>query len=156
MAIQVGEKLPSVLIWDAERQRVDLAELGKGKTMVLFAVPGAFTPTCSEQHLPGFVARSADLKAKGVDVIACIAVNDSFVMKAWAEERQVGDSILMLADGNGELTEALGLVKDARKSGLGLRSSRYAMLVVDGVVKQLAVDESGLAESSAEQVLGWL
>ena len=126
--------------------------------MALFAVPGAFTPTCSARHLPGFKEHLADLKAKGVDAVACISVNDAFVMKAWAESQGIeDDSILMLADGNGELTKALGLVLDGSGFGLGERSQRYSMLVKDGTVTQLNIEQGGeFKVSSAEHLLAQL
>lgn len=130
--------------------------LGKGK-VVLFAVPGAFTPTCSDYHLPGFVTRAEDLKAKGVDTIACISVNDAFVMAAWGREHEVGDDVLMLADGNGTFTTAVGLELDGTGFGLGRRSQRYALVIDDGVVTRVAVEPGpGLDVSSAESVLATL
>ena len=125
-----------------------------GKTVVLFAVPGAFTPTCSVKHLPGFVAHSADIKGKGVDTIACLSVNDAFVMDAWGKDQQADGKVLMLADGNGELTGKLGLEMDGSAFGLGTRSQRYAMVVKDGTVAALHVAEPGAFEvSSAEAVI---
>ncbi len=130
--------------------------LGTGK-VVLFAVPGAFTPTCSDYHLPGFVKRAGDLKAKGVDTIACISVNDAFVMGAWGREHGVGDDVLMLGDGNGTFTEAVGLELDGSGFGLGQRSQRYALVIEDGVVTHVAVEpKGGLDVSSAESVLATL
>jgi peroxiredoxin len=130
--------------------------LGKGK-VVLFAVPGAFTPTCSDYHLPGFVQRADDLLAKGVDTIACISVNDPFVMGAWGRDQKVGDKVLMLADGNGEFTRAMGLETDMTGAGLGTRSQRYAVVIDDGIVTALFVEpERGLNVSSAESVLAAL
>jgi peroxiredoxin len=131
--------------------------LGQGK-VVLFAVPGAFTPTCSDHHLPGFVMRGEDLKAKGVDSIVCIAVNDPFVMGAWGKDQNVGNEVVMLADGNGEFTRAMGLTMDGSGFGLGpLRSQRYAAIIDDGVVAWLAVEPgAGLNVSSAEEVLAAL
>src|SRR5690606_38610118 len=113
--------------------------LGSGK-VVLFAVPGAFTPGCSEYHLPGFVTRAADVRAKGVDRIACIAVNDAFVMGAWGKDQNVGDDVLMIADGNGEFAQAMGLVMDGSGFGLGQRSQRYAAILQDGVIQELLVE----------------
>jgi peroxiredoxin len=124
------------------------AVLGTGR-VVLFAVPGAFTPGCSKVHLPGFVQQAAELTGKGVDRIACISVNDAFVMGAWAEDQGVGESIVMLADGNGEFTEAMGLVMDGTGFGLGTRSKRYAAIIEDGVVTSIEVDENGGVEVSA-------
>jgi glutaredoxin/glutathione-dependent peroxiredoxin len=160
MAIAVGEPIPDVKLMTktAEGPKpVQSADvLGKGK-VVLFAVPGAFTPTCSDYHLPGFVLRADDLKAKGVDTVACIAVNDAFVMGAWGEAQGVGDSVLMLADGNGEFTSAMGLEMDGRGFGLGIRSRRYAAILNDGVVTDLFVEQGGgLEVSSADSVLAAL
>jgi glutaredoxin/glutathione-dependent peroxiredoxin len=121
---------------------------GQGRT-VLFGVPGAFTPGCDKTHLPGFVAQADELKAKGVDRIACIAVNDAFVMDAWGKSHAVGDKILMLADGNGEFTKAVGLEMDGSKFGLGTRCKRFAAIIDDGKVTRLDVDESGAVDASA-------
>jgi glutaredoxin/glutathione-dependent peroxiredoxin len=130
--------------------------LGKGK-VVLFAVPGAFTPTCSDHHLPGFVLRAEDLKAKGVDTIACISVNDPFVMGAWGRDRNVGSSVLMLADGNGAFTASVGLEMDGSAFGLGHRSQRYALIIDDGIVSRALVEpKGGLDVSSADSVLAAL
>jgi glutaredoxin/glutathione-dependent peroxiredoxin len=130
--------------------------LGKGK-VVLFAVPGAFTPTCSDHHLPGFVLRADELEAKGVDTIACLAVNDAFVMGAWGEARGADGKVLMLADGNGEFTAAVGLEMDGSGFGLGTRSQRYAAIIEDGVVTDLAVESApGLDVSSVESVIARL
>ena len=160
MAISVGDPIPDVKITTitpdgpAPAQSVDV--LGKGR-VVLFAVPGAFTPTCSEKHLPGFVVRADDIKAKGVDTIACIAVNDAFVMKAWAAQQDPEGDITFLADGNGDFTKAVGLELDGTGFGMGLRSQRYAAIIDDGVVTQLLVEPApGLEVSSAESVLGKL
>lgn len=160
MTIQIGEQIPKVELTtmgsDGPRS-VDTEELFAGRRVLLFAVPGAFTPACSNTHLPGYQARSSDLREAGVDAIACVATNDVFVMDAWARERGVDDDILMLADGNGELTRALGLELDLRRFGLGIRSQRYAILVDDGVVRQLEVEPgSGVTVSSAEAVLATL
>src|SRR5690606_22471587 len=131
--------------------------LFKGKRVVLFAVPGAFTPTCSARHLPGFVEKADQLKAKGIDTIACVSVNDAFVMDAWGKAHNCAGKVEMLADGNGDFTRALGLEMDATKVGLGQRSKRYSMLVEDGVVKQLNVEQPGAFEvSSAEYMLNRL
>jgi peroxiredoxin len=160
MTIAVGEKIPSVKIKtmaDGGMKDVDTAELfGSGKS-VLFAVPGAFTPTCSMQHLPGFIEKAGELKAKGVDRIACISVNDAFVMDSWGKDKGAGDDVLMLADGNGAFAKAVGLDFDGSGIGFGLRSQRYAMVVEDGVVKSLHVEEPMKFEvSSAEAVLSEL
>jgi peroxiredoxin len=127
----------------------------KGRRVVLFALPGAFTPTCSAKHVPGFVANGDALKAKGVDAIACLSVNDAFVMGAWGKDQGADGKVHMLADGNGEFTEAVGLVMDGTKFGMGKRSQRYSMVVDDGVVKSLNVEEPGAYDvSSAEYLLG--
>jgi glutaredoxin/glutathione-dependent peroxiredoxin len=160
MTIAVGDHVPDVTLMTLREETptpVQSADaLGHGK-VVLFAVPGAFTPTCSDYHLPGFVIRADDLRAKGVDVIACLAVNDAFVMGAWGRDQNVGDKVLMLADGNGEFTKAVGLEMDGTGFGLGIRSQRYAAILEDGVVRSLFVESSpGLDVSSAESVLGAL
>ena len=157
MSVAVGQHLPNISLKtmtpDGVRD-VALADFCRGKRVVFFAVPGAFTPACSARHLPGFLERSEALTRAGVDRIACIAVNDAFVMAAWARDNGVNDRIVMLADGNGEFSRAAGLDHDARPFGMGLRSQRYAMVVEDGVVKMLFVDPPGGFEvSSAEHVL---
>jgi peroxiredoxin len=160
MTIKVGDKLPNLTITQATAEGpkpVSTDELFKGKTVALFAVPGAFTPTCSAKHLPGFKQQAPTLKGKGVDAIACISVNDPFVMRAWGEDQAVGEDVLMLADGNGEFTKAVGLEMDGSKFGLGQRSQRYSMIVKDGVVSTLNVEEGGeFRVSSAEHMLGQL
>ena len=157
MTIKVGDKLPNITLATMKTegpQPVSVEELCSGKKVVLFAVPGAFTPTCSAQHLPGFVTNAAALKEKGVDVIACVAVNDPFVMSAWGQDRNVGEDILMLADGNAEFTSAIGLEMDGSGFGLGTRSQRYAMIIDDGEVSTLNVESGpGLDVSSAETLL---
>jgi len=157
MTIQVGDTLPSINLTTMTSEGpkpVSLTELSAGKKVVLFAVPGAFTPTCSVQHLPGFLEKNRDLKDKGVDIVACISVNDPFVMHAWGEDRKVGDDLLMLSDGNGEFTAAIGLEMDGSGFGLGTRSQRYAMVIDDGVVSILNVESGpGLDVSSAETIL---
>ncbi len=160
MAISVGDRIPDVKLMTTTSEGprpVQSGEvLGHGK-VVLFAVPGAFTPTCSDYHLPGFVLRAEDLKAKGVDKVACVAVNDAFVMGAWANAQHVDDKVVMLADGNGEFASALGLELDGRGFGLGVRSQRYAAVLEDGVVKELFVEAGpGLEVSSADAVLAAL
>ncbi len=155
--IKQGDKIPAMKLMTvtAEGPReVDTGELfGTGK-VVLFAVPGAFTPTCSAKHLPGFVAHLAELKAKGVDKVVCMAVNDAFVMGAWAKDQKVGDGIIMLADGSAAFTRALGLELDLVARGLGVRSQRFALVSQDGVVTHLAVEEAGGFDvSRAEAVL---
>ena len=159
-AISVGDKLPdatlSFLDAAGDVQTVTVADLTKGKKAVLFAVPGAFTPTCSQKHLPGFVEKSAELRAKGVDTIACISVNDAFVMRAWKEDLKIRDEVLLLSDGNGDFTRAIGCELDLRDKpvGLGVRSRRYALLAEDGVVKLLNLEEGGaFTFSSAEDIL---
>ena len=144
MSIKVGDKLPEAtftVMGPDGPQPLSSADLFGGKTVALFAVPGAFTPTCSAKHLPGFKTHAADLKAKGVDTIACVSVNDVFVMNAWGKDQGVGDDIVMLADGNGAFTKAVGLELDASRFGMGPRSQRYSMVVKDGVVKELNVEE---------------
>jgi peroxiredoxin len=136
-----------------------VGELTAGKKAVLFAVPGAFTPTCSQKHLPGFVEKAGELRAKGVDTVACVSVNDAFVMKAWKESLGLGDDVLLLSDGNLELTRALGVEMDLsdKPMGLGVRSRRYALLADDGVVKVLNLEEGGaFTTSSAEDMLNAL
>jgi peroxiredoxin len=135
-------------------QPIKTDDLFAGKKVVIFGLPGAFTPTCSAKHVPGFVQKAEEIRHKGVDVIACVSVNDAFVMGAWGEQQGVGEKVMMLADGNGEFTAALGLEMDATKFGMGKRSQRYSMLVDHGVVKQLNVEEPGaFAVSSAEHIL---
>ena len=156
MTIQIGDTLPDVTFTTMTDNGPD--QVGKdffaGRTVALFAVPGAFTPTCSAKHLPGFVEKAAELKAKGVDAIACTAVNDVFVMAAWAKSGGA-ESITMLADGNGAFAEAMGLTMDGSKFGMGTRSQRYAMLVEDGVVRQLNVEAPGeFKVSTADHLLG--
>jgi len=157
MTIKVGDSLPSLKLMTATAEgprEVSTDELFKGKKVVLFAVPGAFTPTCSAKHLPGFLSNHDALKAKGVDAIVATAVNDAFVMGAWAKDQNVGDKVTMLADGSAQLTKALGLELDLTQRGLGIRSQRYAMIVEDGKVTHLAVEAPGGFEvSKAEAVL---
>jgi len=159
MVIKVGDKLPNVTFktMSAEGPKnLTTEEAFGGKTVALFAVPGAFTPTCSARHLPSFKENAAAFKAKGVDTIACTSVNDVFVMAAWAKDQSVPD-MLMLADGNGDFAKAVDLVMDGSGFGLGTRSQRYSMLVKDGVVTQLNVEEPGKYEvSSGEYMLGKL
>jgi glutaredoxin/glutathione-dependent peroxiredoxin len=160
MAISVGDRIPDVKLMTTTSDGVAPVQsgevLGKGK-VVLFAVPGAFTPTCSDHHLPGFVVRAEDIKAKGVDTIACIAVNDVFVMGAWGEAQGTGDKITMLADGNGDFAAEVGLTLDGSSFGLGTRSQRYAAILDDGVVTELMVEPNpGVDVSSAESVLAKL
>ncbi|MEA1013374.1 peroxiredoxin [Sphingomonas sp. LY54] len=155
MTIKVGDRLPSTTFVKAGEspEPVDSDSFFKGRRVALFAVPGAFTPTCSARHLPGFVDKADELKAKGVDAIACTAVNDAFVMGAWAKQAEA-EGIVMLADGNGEFADAIGLTMDGSKFGMGKRSQRYAMIVNDGVVEQLHVEEPGAFNvSSADYML---
>jgi len=160
MTIKVGDRLPSVtlsVLGDAGPKPVSIDELCSGKKVVLFAVPGAFTPTCSMQHVPGFVDKASAFKDKNIDTVACISVNDPFVMGAWGKDRSVGDNVMMLADGNGEFTAAIGLEMDGSGFGLGTRSQRYAMVIDDGVVTLLNVESGpGLDVSSAESILASL
>lgn len=160
MAIKVGDTLPDVKLKELGEggpKDVSIGELTKGKRVVFFAVPGAFTPTCSMKHLPGFVEQAEAIRKKGVDDIACVSVNDAFVMGAWGKASGAGGKVRMLADGNGEFTKAVGLALDASGFGMGQRSQRYAMVVKDGRVEELLVEPGpGLAASSAESVLGKL
>ena len=161
MAIKAGDTLPADVklmeMGDAGPKQVTVGELTKGRTVVFFAVPGAFTPTCSMKHLPGFVDKAADIRRKGVDEVVCLSVNDAFVMGAWGKEHGAGGKVRMVADGNGDFTRALGLEMDASGFGMGSRSKRYAMLVKDGKVTELLVEPAGgLNVSSAESVLGKL
>ena len=160
MAIKEGDKIPDVKVTemvDGKPTPISLAELSAGKRVVVFAVPGAFTPTCSMKHLPGFVEQYDALKKKGADVIACLSVNDAFVMDAWGKSSNASGKVRMLADGNGELTRALGLGMDASGFGMGQRSQRYAMILRDGAVEALLVEPGpGLSASSAESVLARL
>jgi glutaredoxin/glutathione-dependent peroxiredoxin len=157
MAIAVGDTIPDIQVMTFGPEgptHVQTADvLGSGK-VVLFAVPGAFTPTCSDYHLPSFVIRHDDLNAKGVDSVVCISVNDAFVMDAWGKDHQVGEAVTMLADGNGAFTSAVGLEMDGSGFGLGTRSQRYAMVLVDGVVTVLNVEPgAGLTVSAADNIL---
>ncbi len=157
MSIREGDALPDVTLTRMTAngpEQVSTGELfGKGRA-VLFAVPGAFTPTCSAKHLPGFIAHADAIRAKGVDLVACVAVNDAFVMGAWGKAQGADGAVEMLADGNGEFARALGLEMDASGFGMGTRSQRFAMIIEDGVVKKLFVEAPGAFEvSSAEHVL---
>jgi glutaredoxin/glutathione-dependent peroxiredoxin len=157
MTIKVGDKVPSAKLkmMTAEGiKEVATDDFFRNKKVVLFAVPGAFTPTCSAKHVPGFVQNDAALKAKGVDTVACLSVNDAFVMGAWGKDQKADGKVLMLADGNGDFTRAVGLELDATANGLGKRSKRYAMIVDDGIVTTLNVEAPGAFEvSSAEAIL---
>jgi peroxiredoxin len=158
MTIKVGDKIPSSItlkyLSPEGVKEVTTDDFFRGKKVALFAVPGAFTPTCSMRHLPGFVEHAAQIKAKGVDEIACLSVNDAFVMGAWGKDQRAEGKVTMLADGSGDFTRAIGLELDLSKAGLGRRSQRYAMLVDHGVVKTLNIDPPGQFEvSSAEAIL---
>lgn len=155
--IKVGDKIPSAKLMQMTKdgpRPITTEELFGGKKVVVFALPGAFTPTCSAKHVPGFVQHAADIKSKGVDTIACVSVNDAFVMSAWGKDQNAGDKVMMLADGNAEFTDKVGLTFDASGFGMGKRSQRYAMIVDDGVVKALNVEKPGAFEvSSAEAII---
>jgi peroxiredoxin len=155
--VAAGDRIPDVKVMVNADDGIKPAQtgelLGTGK-VVLFAVPGAFTPGCSEVHLPGFVTRARDLREKGVDTIACVAVNDAFVMGAWGKDQNVGDDVLMIADGNGDFTKAMDLVMDGSGFGLGHRSQRYAAVLEDGVIKEFLVEPGpGVDVSSANNVI---
>ena len=156
MAIQVGEKLPSINLQHMGADGVDTInsdDLFGGRKVVLFALPGAFTPTCSASHLPGYVVSSDDLFARGVDRIVCLSVNDAFVMDAWGRQHNADDRVMMIADGSGHFTRALGLELDLEAAGMGLRSQRYAMVVNDGVVEVLNVEAPQKFEVSDAQTI---
>jgi peroxiredoxin len=158
MTVQIGDRIPSAnltLATDDGPKPVTTDDIFAGKTVALFAVPGAFTPTCSARHLPGFKDNREAMTAKGVDTVACVSVNDAFVMGAWADSQGIGKTdILMLGDGNGDFTRQLGLSMDAKGFGMGERSQRYSMLVKDGVVEQLNIEQGGeFKVSSAEHLL---
>jgi peroxiredoxin len=157
MTISVGDRLPKTTFVKATNQgpdQVDSDDFFKGRKVALFSVPGAFTPTCSAKHLPSYLDKADDLKAKGVDEIACTAVNDAFVMGAWSKSNNAGDAVTMLADGNGAFASAIGLEMDGSKFGMGTRGQRFSMLVNDGVVEQLNVEAPGEYNvSSAEYML---
>ena len=161
MTIKAGEKMPegklALMGADGKPGSITTAELFDGKKVVLFAVPGAFTPTCSMKHLPGFVDQAAAIKARGVDTVACMAVNDVFVMSAWRQSASAGDAVLMLSDGNGEYTKALGLELDASGFGMGARAKRFSAIIDDGVLTQLNIEPPGeFGLSSAETILDQL
>ena len=160
MTISVGDRLPSTTLVKATAsgpEQISSDEYFKGRKVALFSVPGAFTPTCSAKHLPGYLDKADELKAKGVDEIACTSVNDAFVMDAWGKSADAEGKVTMLADGNGTFAEAVGLTMDGSKFGLGKRGQRYSMLVNDGVVEQLNVEAPGeFNVSSAEHLLGEL
>ena len=156
MTVKVGDKIPDVtmkMMGEKGPQDVSTSDLFAGKKVVLFAVPGAFTPTCSAAHLPGFVVNADKIKAKGVDAIVCVSVNDAFVMAAWAKDKNA-EEITMVGDGNGDFAEAMGLVLDGSGFGLGKRSQRYALIAEDGVITALNVEQGPAFElSSAEKIL---
>ena len=160
MSISVGDRLPKGNLVKADAQGpqpIDSEDYFRGRRVAIFSVPGAFTPTCSARHLPGFVERADELKAKGVDEIACVAVNDAFVMQAWASQSGAEGKVTMLSDGNGELARALGLTMDASKFGMGERGQRWSAIVEDGVVKALNVEPPGaFGVSSADHLIGQL
>jgi peroxiredoxin len=160
MTIKVGEKIPSATLTqmtDKGPAPVTTDELFADKKVVLFAVPGAFTPTCSARHLPGYVEHAADFAKKGVDNVVCLSVNDAFVMGAWGKSQNAEGKVQLLADGNGDFTKKLGLELDATKYGMGVRSQRYAAIVENGVIKALEVEEGGAFKvSAAEYILGKL
>ena len=157
MTIQVGDKLPSIDLQyksDGVVKTINTDELFGGKKVVLFALPGAFTPTCSASHLPGYVVRADELLARGVDRIICLSVNDAHVMQAWGEDQNVEDRVMMIADGNADFTRAIGLEIDRNDAGMGIRSQRYAMIVDDGVVERLELEAPGAFEvSDADSIL---
>ncbi|MBC7413775.1 MAG: peroxiredoxin [Herminiimonas sp.] len=163
MTIKIGEQLPAGVLSEFVEVEAKGCSIGpntfkvedlvKGKTIAIFGLPGAFTPTCSAQHVPGYVAHAADFKAKGVDEIWCISVNDAFVMGAWGRDQKVGGTVRMMGDGSATYTKLLGLDADFSKFNMGIRSRRYSMLVVDGVVKQLNLEEAGKFEVSGAATL---
>ncbi|WP_066097501.1 peroxiredoxin [Xanthomonas massiliensis] len=154
MPIQIGEPIPEVTVKRIREgiETKDTQSLFRGKRVVLFAVPGAFTPTCSEKHLPGFIARFEDFRRRGIEVY-CMAVNDPFVMRAWAQDRKVPAGLQMLSDGNGDLTRAMGMEIDASSSGMGMRCRRFALYAEDGVVRALYVEEPGEFQVSGADYL---
>jgi len=157
MTIKVGDSIPGATLFRMGTngpEPVDTQDYFKGRKVMVFGLPGAYTPTCSAQHVPGYLKHADDFKAKGVDAIACISVNDAFVMGAWGRDQGVGDKIDMLADGSADFAKAMGLDLDLSERGFGIRSQRFAMVVEDGVVKALAVEERpGLDVSAAEKML---
>ncbi len=160
MTVSVGDRIPSVSIKTMTADgmsEVDTGEFFAGRKVVMFAVPGAFTPTCSARHLPGFIENAAALKARGVDAVACISVNDAFVMDAWGKSQNAGADVTMLADGNGEFTKAMGLEMDGSGFGLGTRSQRYALVADNGTITTLNVEQAGAFDvSRAEAILAAL
>jgi len=160
MTIGVGDKIPSVTLYRMTGEgpgAITTDEIFKGKKVAMFGVPGAFTPTCSAKHLPGFIAKAGDLKAKGIDQIVCLSVNDAFVMGAWGKDQNAGDKVMLVGDGSADFTKAAGLELDLGPRGLGLRCQRFAMVVDNGVVKSIEIDAAGTFEkTSAESVLSRL
>ena len=160
MTISVGDRIPDASFMTRTASgpnRVRTDEVFGGKTVALFSVPGAYTPTCSAKHLPGFVEHAAEIKGKGVDTIACMSVNDVFVMNAWGKDQGVGDDVMMLADGNGDFAKALGLEMDGTGFGMGTRAQRFSLIAKDGVVTELNVEAPGeFKVSSADHILGQL
>ncbi|MAH85392.1 MAG: peroxiredoxin [Rhodospirillaceae bacterium TMED8] len=159
MTISRGDNIPSVtltIMGSEGPEGLSTDSLFNGKKVAIFGVPGAFTPTCSAKHLPGFVQHASAIKAKGVDTIACISVNDVFVMGAWGQDQNVGDNVLMVADGSAKFAEAVGLILDLSERGLGIRCQRFAMLVDDGIVQSIHIDEGTFEKTSAEQMLSEL
>ena len=160
MAIEIGDAIPEATLktlTPGGMRDLSTSEIFDGKRVVLFAIPGAFTPTCNDTHLPGFLRRAAEIESKGIDRIACVAVNDAFVMSAWGKANDVGDQILMLADGSGDFARAMGLELDLTGFGMGKRSRRYAAIVDDGVLQLLNVESGpGVDGSSADAVLAAL
>ena len=160
MTIQVGDKIPSLTLHHKvgdSVEEISTDEIFEGKKVVLFALPGAYTPTCSASHLPGFVVRSDEMFARGVDSIVCLSVNDAFVMGAWGEDQNAGDQVMMLADGSGHFTQAVGLEVDLSQGGMGMRSQRYAMVVNNGMVETLNIEAPRKFEvSDADTILASL
>ena len=156
MTIKAGDKIPSIELKTMTSDGPDgitTDDLFNGKKVILFGLPGAFTPTCSAKHVPGFVQHADAIKAKGIDTIACVSVNDAFVMGAWGKDQNVGDKVMMLADGSAEFTKAAGLELDLVARGMGVRCQRFSMIVDDGVVQSINIDEGTFDKTSAEQAL---
>ena len=159
MTINVGDSIPSIGLSTMTvegPESVSTNDLFKGKKVAIFGLPGAFTPTCSAKHLPGFVHHADAIKAKGIDTIACVSVNDVFVMGAWAKDQNVGDKVMMLADGSGKFAKAAGLELDRIEAGMGMRCARFSMIVDNGVVQSIHIDDSTFDKTSAEQMLSEL
>ena len=159
MTINVGDTIPSVKLSTMSTEgpeNFSSDHVFSGKKVAIFGLPGAFTPTCSAKHLPGFVQHANAIKAKGIDSIICISVNDCYVMGAWGKDQKVGDKVMMVADGSAKFAEATGLVKDLTERGMGMRCQRFSMIVDDGVVKSLHIDDSTFEKTSAEQMLSEL